>query len=369
MRLISKAGLLALAVVACLEAWAQGNVFRDPLDTPARPVAQPTRVMLMDAVGTADGAWVAVGRRGTIITSKDRGASWQQAQVPVATDLLAVSFASASKGWAVGHAGVVLHTDDGGRRWQRQLDGRALAELLIQQYAPAAQSGDPRAQRDLEEAQRFKEDGPGRPLFDVLFTDAQQGFAVGAYNLALRTRDGGRTWQSFGDQLDNPMAMHLYAIAQINGVLWIAGEQGLLLRQEAVGTRFMRVKVPYAGTFFGVVGRGDEVVAFGLRGNAWRSADGGNRWTALETGTQSSITAGTFLGDGQLALATMGGELLLDAGKGAALTRLQPAPPMPWFGMVDFGQDGLLLTGARGVAVYGAAAGRNHPTDALTTKR
>ena len=43
--------------------------------------------------------------------------------MPVSSDLFAVHFANASKGWAVGHDGVVLASSDGGQSWTKQLDG------------------------------------------------------------------------------------------------------------------------------------------------------------------------------------------------------------------------------------------------------
>jgi photosystem II stability/assembly factor-like uncharacterized protein len=347
---------VSIGLAACLVAaapWVQSapNVFRDPLDTPARASAGAARSMLLDAQCHAGGACVALGRRGVVVRSDDGGTTWQQAEVPVATDLLALSFADERRGWAVGHAGVVLHTGDGGRHWTRQLDGRMLAAALVQWYTPAAQRGDEAAQRQLADAERFRDEGPGRPLLDVLFTDARHGIAVGAYNLALRTEDGGRSWQPFGEQLDNPMAMHLYALAHIDGTWWIAGEQGLLLRQATPGGRFERVKTPYPGSFFGIVGRGRELVVFGLRGNALRSRDGGATWVALHTGTQSTLTAGMLRPDGRLVLVALNGELLDSADGGETFRRLVPSQPAPLYGVVDGGPRGVVLVGARGVRI------------------
>jgi len=58
-----------------------------------------------------------------VILSDDDGATWHQAKVPVSVTLTAVSFGTPAKGWAVGHSGIVLHTEDGGETWVKQLDG------------------------------------------------------------------------------------------------------------------------------------------------------------------------------------------------------------------------------------------------------
>ena len=33
------------------------------------------------------------------------------------------------------------------------------------------------------------------PFLDVLFSDASEGFVIGAFGLVLRTRDGGKSWE------------------------------------------------------------------------------------------------------------------------------------------------------------------------------
>jgi photosystem II stability/assembly factor-like uncharacterized protein len=344
-------------------ATAATNAFRDPLDAPARVSRNAARSMFSDVAAVADGRYVAVGRRGLILVSKDGAATWEQAKAPVSTDLLSVSFPDGKNGWAVGHGGVVLHSSDGGVNWVRQLDARTLPDLMIQRYKPAADGGDEVAKRNLDEAERFKADGPGRPLMAVHFTDALRGIAVGAYNLAVRTDDGGRSWRPVSEQLENPQGMHLYGIAHVDGRLWIAGEQGLLLREETPGGRFVQVKTPYPGSFFGIAGRTGELIVFGLRGNALRSTDGGATWKSLQTGTQSNLTAGKILPDGRLVLAAMSGELLVSSDGGTSFTRLPQAHRAPQFALAAT-KSGVVTAGALGVGMQvippSGAAGARH---------
>ena len=103
---------------------AAGAGFQDPLAVPAQPSALASR-SLLQGVARAGQRLVAVGQRGHIVHSSDGGGTWQQAKVPVSSDLTAVFFASERKGWAVGHDGVILHTTDGGLSWTLQFDGRA----------------------------------------------------------------------------------------------------------------------------------------------------------------------------------------------------------------------------------------------------
>ena len=101
--------LLGLAATAALTALAAGgatSAWVDVLDSPAlqSPLAAKG---LLNGLALAGDRIVAVGQRGHILISDDKGKSWQQAKVPVSSDLVAVHFPTAQAGWAVGHDGVV----------------------------------------------------------------------------------------------------------------------------------------------------------------------------------------------------------------------------------------------------------------------
>ncbi len=358
---------LAVAALLCagsvFPASAQtGSNFADPLDTPALSSRIAASAPLMAVTQTPSGRLVACGRRGVMLWSDD-GEKWQQAQVPVSTDLVALSFPTPQHGWAVGHGGVILHTADGGATWVRQFDGRQLPGMLTAHYQTKADAGDEAALRGLADAARYKEDGPGQPFLAVWFEDERNGLAVGAYNLALRTSDGGRSWQVWNDRLDNPQGMHVYAALPVGDALWLAAEQGVLLKGPLLSAAgdagtYARVPTPYAGTFFGVTGQGNDVVAFGLRGNAVRSRDGGLTWVSLNTGTQSTLTGGVLLPDNRMALVTMGGEALMLSPQSDQIQGTRIQPPMPLYGVTADRRGRLAFVGARGAkvqAVPGAA--------------
>ena len=105
--------LLLFATAWTLAPLAVAAGFADVLDTPAQrtPLASKS---LLNGIARAGTRLVAVGQRGHIVVSTDGGANWKQSAVPVSSDLTAVYFVDEKRGWAVGHDGVVLHTDDGG---------------------------------------------------------------------------------------------------------------------------------------------------------------------------------------------------------------------------------------------------------------
>jgi photosystem II stability/assembly factor-like uncharacterized protein len=182
-----------VALAATLSAPAHGAGFVDPLDASATqsPLAAQS---LLQGVAKAGSRIVAVGQRGHVVYSTDSGASWKQASVPVSSDLTALFFIDDKQGWAVGHDGVILHTADGGEKWEMQLNGRTANDQLIaaMERKVATEPASDDAKKLLGEAKRYKEQGADKPFLDVWFADAQNGYAVGAYNLIVRTRDGGK---------------------------------------------------------------------------------------------------------------------------------------------------------------------------------
>lgn len=347
---------LAAVLAASPAAAANAGGFADVLDTPAlmSPLASKS---LLEGVARA-GSWlVAVGQRGHIVVSTDGGVTWKQSPVPVSSDLTAVFFANDRKGWAVGHDGVILHTEDGGLTWALQLDGLRANERLVQSLQqprvalPAAEQ-----QRLLEEAKRYKEQGADKPFLDVWFADENNGFVVGAYNLIFHTADGGRNWEPWFERTDNPKFFNLYAIRPAAGGLFIAGEGGLVLKLDPDAQRFHALQVPYKGSFFGVVGDRADVLVFGLRGNAFRSADGGQTWSKVEVGLPASIVAGTTTGEGTIVLADQGGRIAVSQDGGNAFRPALLAPTMPLAGIANAGNGRIALVGLRGVTVAELAA-------------
>ncbi len=342
--------VISLSAIAAIAAAAPAARFADVLDTPAATSALAAK-SLMQAVTAAGDRLVAVGQRGHVLLSDDRGATWQQAKSPVSSDLVAVFFVDAQRGWAVGHDGVVLHTPDAGATWRLQLDGRRANELLVnamtRKVAATPASGEAKAL--LAEAERYREQGPDKPFLDVWFADAQNGFVVGAYNLVFRTADGGATWDAWFDRTDNPKFFNLYAIRPAGDSLYIAGEGGLVLKLDPGTQRFRALALPYAGSFFGVTPAQNAVLVFGLRGNVWRSDDGGTTWQQVDARLTAAVVTAAVAGNETL-LADQGGRVAATRDGGRTFQPVSLPSPMPITGIASVGPRRLAVTGPRGVA-------------------
>lgn len=353
----------ALGVTCAFTQQADADNWVDPVDAPAEIMPLATHALLLDIVRCGD-HYLAVGARGNVLRSKN-GHDWVQVAVPTRTTFTAVS-AVGDQAWAVGHAGVIVHSDDAGVHWQIQRKDP---------WLPATQGSN-----------AAKDPRQGAPLLDVLFTDATHGFAVGAYSLALRTEDGGKTWTTLTvaepPKADNDDASsetasepatdnsgvldesnmtleqeptpHLNGIARTgSGALFIVGERGSAFRSSDNGTTWKRLKLPYDGSMFGVLGyEADRIVAFGLRGHAYESIDLGDHWIRLETGTELSLMGGAVLpGDGVVIIGANG--IVLTRANATESLKSYVDQPAGIISAVLPTQDGsLLIAGENGISTF-----------------
>ena len=313
-------------------AQASARAFRPLADTPATPSAFEVRTPLL-AVAAAGSRIVAVGLRGHIVYSDDGGRTWGQAKVPVETDLVSVCFPTPTAGWAVGHGGIVLATSDSGKSWTRRFSGLELDEL----------------------AERHSQGKPGESersvpsLLDVWFESPMKGTIVGTFGALFRTEDGGRTWSSQMDQVDNPERLHFYAVRGDADFLYIAGEKGNVWRLDRQSKRWVSLPTGYSGTLFGLVVDGPKVVAFGMRGSAFLSENGGRSWAAVATQRVAGMTAGLRLANGDIVLADQTGGLVRSRDGGRTFTSFGGDTHIPVFGLTQVDGAQVFSVGVLGV--------------------
>lgn len=322
--------LLSIAVVAAaaaLAAPARAGASNGADATATEPVARPAvragnaAQATMLAAARAGERIVAVGDRGVVLLSDDGGKRHRQAgTVPLDVPLTSVSFADARQGWAVGHWGAVLHTTDGGETW-------ALQRSDVTQ---------------------------DRPLFAVHFFDAQHGVAVGLWSLVLVTDDGGRTWQTVempvppGAKKADLNLLGLFVDGR--GRLFAAAERGMVLRSDDRGRHWSYLSTGYRGSFWTGLSLSDgTLLAAGLRGSLYRSTDDGRTWLRVETQSKSSITALGQVG-GDIVGVGLDGLVLRSRDGGASFKTEVRADRLPLTAMSAAGDGRLVLYSRQGVA-------------------
>ena len=327
--------------------------------------------LLLDAASNGHRLLVA-GEQGHILFSDDSGETWAHSDVPVSLAITAVAFAGEDHAWATAHDGFLLHSTDNGQSWQTKYSGSNIAELSVGALeervesirAELAEATD-ETREDLEwaledglfaieEATEAIDTGMTTPLLDVWFYDANNGFALGAYGVFLRTRDGGVTWVVDSNRLDNLDKYHLYGIARSTaGTLLVAGEAGTLLRSLDDGMTWERIETSYSGSFFGTVAARDgALLVFGLRGNVFRSTDEGETWSAVDTGDERTLMTGTIRDDGTLILAGSAGALLVSEDDGESFASIATEGSKVYSGTTTTRDGNIVLVGFGGISVY-----------------
>ncbi len=269
-------------------------------NTPSVKARLASRSLLLDIAIVGGNKLVAVGEHGHIILSSD-AINWQQAAVPLQITLTSVFFYNSKLGWAVGHDATILHTKDGGLKWQ------------IQQHKP-----------ELE-----------KPLLDIVFKSPQEGVAIGAYGLLFRTQDGGKTWQNefhkefllpdnakylaklkqedeeaYLDEASTILS-HFNRLVMDGRTLYMVGEIGLIAKSNDFGRNWHRFDEIYQGSFFDIARtQQGNLLVVGLRGHVFRSLKNGILWHQRQTNTTALINDIVLSGDERIFLLGNNGTLL-----------------------------------------------------------
>ncbi|MCW3148696.1 YCF48-related protein [Stutzerimonas stutzeri] len=316
----------------------------DPLREPSKPISASVPLLGMDRAGDV---LVGVGLHGMIKRSTDGGTTWQQVQSPVSTDLVQVRFRDPMNGWAVGHDSVLLNTTDGGLTWSVQLDGRTVLARLNAFYGERAERGIEGAADMLQEVEfamntSATPDVLASPFLDVMFNEDKVGYVIGAFGMILRSTDDGATWDPWIEQTDNTRRMHLYGLDERDGVFYIAGEQGLLMRLNLQTQQFTTIETPYNGTYFGVRALPDLLLAYGLRGNLYASRDDGGQWQQIDTGLNASLISAVDSGQQLIMVSQSGAMIALDK-ESLSVTPLQASRVGEVFAASGTGRDGEMV--------------------------
>ena len=234
--------------------------------------------------------------------------------LPAASPLKAVTFADDLNGWAVGIAGVVVRTTDGGETW----------ELVPGTFDVLPD------------------------LHDAIALDATTLVAVGAGAGVYRSVDAGASWSA----ANVPVSERLLQLTRLPGILRAGGEHGALIQSTDAGQTWTEMTSPgdarisdqhWFDANHGIVTAG---IFPDFQGFAVRTDDGGASWTAIPAAATLPTEVVAFRDSLHGVLAGSGPGLITDDG---GVTWNSASPQLPAYPSdIIFRQDGTLLISAFG---------------------
>jgi photosystem II stability/assembly factor-like uncharacterized protein len=285
-----------------------------------------------------------VGYPGLILHSADRGKTWERLDSGGRDALFAVDINKKGRGLIVGRTGLVLMTTDGGKTWTK------------------------------------RDSGAKEHLFNVDITESGKAWAVGHFGTVLHSPDGGLSWKPQEFQPEFPegtpeVEMGVISDAEkenegaavearLNAVAfaddqrgWIMGEFGMVLHTQDGGQTWKRQPSASGKLLFALhVLDENRVLAVGSEGTYMETTDGGRSWKATDTGTQQHIM-GLYPSGDDLYVVGRDGLVMVRKGKAGSFKRLS-AGLYTWLMTVGFFDDKSgLAAGGRGHLLQTSDAG------------
>jgi photosystem II stability/assembly factor-like uncharacterized protein len=154
----------------------------------------------------------AVGDAGTILRSTDGGLNYEPMNYSSHANFTSVEFFNTDIGLVAGDSGIILKTIDGGLDWERLASGcsATISDLCIVDSGIAwfiGTDGSVMKSTDLAESWQIQFYDPNMSFSQMCFSDNKHGWVIGRdYNEFIRTNDGGNSW----DTIEIPNSYELF---------------------------------------------------------------------------------------------------------------------------------------------------------------
>ncbi|HEX5357408.1 MAG TPA: YCF48-related protein [Aquabacterium sp.] len=254
---------------------------------------------------------------------------------PLRVGLKGVHFINAQQGWAVGEQGVLLATNDGGRRWAVQKLPALVGSATLRSVAFTADGrrgwlvGDTGVfLQTLDQGRSWQQQAYVQPTKDKLtgVSVSAQGLVivVGERGHAYHSVDGGENWSSVVGRTGSVVAVQ--AVSAAGKLAWQAGSQGAVVRYDpGVASNIFDAGRGVKDDWQGISAMADglRVWLVGAKGRILFTREGGSKWDEQASLTRHNLRAIHVDPDGQRGWAVgEHGTLLGTQDGGAHWTRL-----------------------------------------------
>jgi photosystem II stability/assembly factor-like uncharacterized protein len=271
--------------------------------------------------------------------------------------LFGISF-NGPQGLAVGAAGEVQSTEDGGKTWKQSKVPTDLSLLAVHLDAARAvavgQSGI--AFIKSTGANWEKVDvGTDKRLFGVSANVAGVVAAVGEFGGLFVSEDGGRAWKQVTPDWSQYVAEagvepHLYGVdVSPEGAITIVGEFGLILRSVDKGATWSLRSRGEASLFAIDIRDDGNGYAVGQDGMIMKTWNHGDSWVCVDSGSRAILTGVWSSPSGHVTVSGMR-EGVVSSDDGTTWTRIDnPEVSTVWYvGVASPGEGGALMVGQAG---------------------
>lgn len=261
------------------------------------------------------------------------------------------------RGVAVGAAGEVQTTEDGGKTWAGSKLPTDIAMLAVHidpaRTITVGQTGTAFLRAAGGEWEKV-DTGTTKRLFSVTSNAAGLTVATGEFGGLFLSEDGGRTWNTLTlDWMqvgtDGGAEPHLYgADIAADGTITVVGEFGLVLRSPDRG-RSWSVQSKASASLFAVEIRDSGVgFAVGQDGYALKTTDGGKTWLCIDLGSKAILNGVHSDDSGKVTITAMR-EMMLSTDDGASWSSVQnPEVTTVWYVGVDASGADVMVVGQAG---------------------
>ncbi|MBK9155998.1 MAG: hypothetical protein IPM25_17605 [Chloracidobacterium sp.] len=199
----------------------------------------------------------AVGSAGTVLVTRDGGQEWISAKPCGNSTMSRAQFLGPDLIVAAGYTGCIVRSTDGGTTWKR-----------VEHFSRA-------------------------DILSLTFADHRSGSMSDSNGMFWLTGDGGLTWVPFNIRT-NPKLVSNFFIDRFTG--WAVGPDGLVLRTDDGGYSWQRLTAGAREDVNDLVFFDNEYgVAVGSSGRIWITNDAGRAWLPVFSNTSAGLNAVHFI--------------------------------------------------------------------------